>query len=73
MPNTIPIGLRAAGALLTAACLALATAAPAGAGSYRAAVCHAGFGAGRAEAVFERTTRHYLDAADCGAGGGAWR
>ncbi len=69
MPKAISSGLRAAGALVTVSCLALGMAAPATAGSYRAAVCHAGLGAGRAEAVFERSHRGYLDAADCGAGG----
>ena len=67
--NTISAGLRAVGALSVASCLALGTAAPASAGSYRAAVCHAGFGAGRADAAFERTSRHYLDTASCDAGG----
>jgi hypothetical protein len=69
MPNAISTGLRTAGALATAICVALGMAAPATAGSYRAAVCHAGLGAGRAEAAFERTSSHYLDAASCGAGG----
>jgi hypothetical protein len=69
MPNAIWGGHRAAGVLLVMSCLALVTAAPAGAGSYRAAVCHAGFGAGRADAAFERSWRHYLDAASCDAGG----
>ena len=69
MPNAISTGLRTAGALVAASCVALGMAAPATAGSYRAAVCHAGLGAGRAEAAFERTSRHYLDAASCGAGG----
>ena len=67
--NTISTGLRAVGALSVASCLVLGTAAPASAGSYRAAVCHAGFGAGRADAAFERSSRHYLDAASCDAGG----
>jgi hypothetical protein len=67
--NTISTGLRAIGALSVASCLALGTAAPASAGSYRAAVCHAGFGAGRADAAFERSSRHYLDAASCDPGG----
>src|SRR5688572_23519512 len=53
-----------------AGCLALGVAAPARAASYRAAVCHAGFGAGRADAAFERSSRHYLDAASCDVGGG---
>jgi hypothetical protein len=69
MPNTISTGLRTVGALIMASCLALGTAAPASAGSYRAAVCHAGFGAGRADAAFQRSSRHYLDAASCDAGG----
>ena len=69
MPKAISSGLRAAGALVTVSCLALGMAAPATAGSYRAAVCHAGLGAGRAEAVFERSHRGYLDAADCDAAG----
>ena len=69
MPNAISTGLRTAGALVATSCVALGLAAPATAGSYRAAVCHAGFGAGRAEAAFERTSRHYLDAAACRAGG----
>ena len=55
MPKAISTGLRTAGALVTASCVALGMAAPATAGSYRAAVCHAGLGAGRAEAVFERS------------------
>lgn len=69
MQNAISTGLRTACALVTASCVALGMAAPATAGTYRAAVCHAGLGAGRAEAAFERTSRHFLDAASCGAGG----
>ena len=69
MPKATSIGRRTAGALLAAGCVALSTAAPAAAGSYRAAVCHAGLGAGRAEAVFGRSSRHYLDRASCAAGG----
>src|SRR5918999_5460848 len=69
MLNATSAALGACGALITAACLTLGTAEPAGAGSYRAAVCHAGLGAGRAEAVFERSSRHYLDAASCDPGG----
>ena len=69
MPKATSIGRRAAGALLAAGCVALSTAAPAAAGTYRAAVCHAGLGAGRAEAAFGRSSRHYLDGASCAAGG----
>ena len=42
MSKATSIGRRAAGALLAAGCVALSTAAPAAADSYRAAVCHAG-------------------------------
>jgi hypothetical protein len=69
MQNAISAGLRAVGALSMASCVALSTAAPASAGAYRAAVCHAGLGASRADATFERSSRHYLDAASCGASG----
>ena len=68
MSKATSIGRRAAGALLAAGCVALSTAAPAAAGSYRAAVCHAGLGAGRAEAAFGQSSRHYLDGASCAAG-----
>ena len=69
MQNPISTGRRAVGALIMASCVALGAAAPASAGSYRAAVCHPGYGAGRADAVFERNSRHYLDASSCDAGG----
>jgi hypothetical protein len=69
MQNPISTGLRAVGTLIIASCVALGAAAPASAGSYRAAICHSGFGAGRADAVFERNSRHYLDASSCDAGG----
>jgi hypothetical protein len=69
MQKATTIARRATSALLAAGCVALSTASPAAAGTYRAAVCHAGVGAGRAEAVFRRSSGHYLDRASCAAGG----
>jgi hypothetical protein len=67
--NPISTALRTAATAIVASCLALGSAAPANAGSYRAAVCHPGFGAGWADAAFERSSRHFLAAASCEAGG----
>lgn len=64
-----PRGVRAS--LIVAAiglCPALIAAAPAGAGTYRAAICDPRVGAGHADASFRRTSPDYADEASCGAG-----
>ena len=41
---------------------------PASAGVYRVAICNPGIGARHADALFQRTSRHYLPEAECGSG-----
>lgn len=69
MPSALSIKLRALAAVALAACLGLAAAPPAAAGTYRAAVCHADLGAGHADALFDRNSPHYVPTAACDAGG----
>ncbi|OLE36658.1 MAG: hypothetical protein AUG48_06720 [Actinobacteria bacterium 13_1_20CM_3_68_9] len=49
--------------------VALATAAPASAGTYRAAICNPDLGARHPDATFERSSRHYRSDASCEVGG----
>jgi hypothetical protein len=57
-------------AFAIAACPALAAPASAHAGKYRAALCNPDLGARHADAIFERSSRHYLSGASCDVGGG---
>jgi hypothetical protein len=68
MPTPISTRTLALVALATGTCLLAFAAAPASAGTYRAAICHAGLGARHADAGFTRNSRHYLDTAGCGVG-----
>jgi len=58
----------AATAFLAAAALASFATAPASAGIYRVAVCDPALGALHPDAVFARTSRHYVSDASCGEG-----
>ena len=51
------------------ACLALMTAPPAHGGTYRAAICNPGLGAGHADATFAHTSPRYRSRASCATGG----
>jgi hypothetical protein len=69
MPNAVSTGLRGFVAVIVMTGAALGAASPASGAAYRAAICHARFDAGRADATFERNSRRYLDATSCGARG----
>jgi hypothetical protein len=72
MPTTTSAKARAALLVAVSALLALAAllaAEPAHGGTYGAAICNPDLRAWSADASFERSSRHYASAADCGPGG----
>jgi hypothetical protein len=62
--------IRALTALGVAVCGSLVAATPARGGSYRVAICNPDLGARHADALFERSSPHYVSDAQCGVGGG---
>jgi hypothetical protein len=70
MSNSRAAGARALMAFAIAACAVLAAPASARAGTYRAALCNPDLGARHADAIFERSSPHYLSDASCHAGDG---